>query len=281
MNLFPLIAALLLPSPQPVPVNPKPEPIPPKVVRIVPEKINGKPGKLLVIDAKNAKGDVTWKYDSRVFDKESAEIDGKKLRLVLPPIGDTEQTITIILVSWDDKAYEEVTITIAGTDGPTPPDSTDPIGKLNAKMDALAKAVADAFAKTDKRLTALENIKPIPPPADSFVAALQDAYDKDGKPAVKLAALTAVYRQSGVVVNDPARKKLAEIQTAMHNAASQVLGEPDPSKVTILPNVRRVLAAEFVANIGGKTGDVLTEQARKTITAEFLKAQQGLEKVQP
>lgn len=136
---------------------------------------------------------------------------------------------------------------------------------------------SDAITKT---LDVDNGQGPRPPPIDdSFTKALAAAYVADGKQADKVVQLAAVYKKSGAIVNNPSYTKHKEILDTMHAAIQSALDEPDASKVTILPNIRRVLANEFNAAIGGKTGTVLDATSRALIAAEFLKAQRALEAI--
>lgn len=121
--------------------------------------------------------------------------------------------------------------------------------------------------------------QPPPTPVDAFQKAIQDAYVADGKPANAVANLADLYKKSGTIVNNASLTKFKDILDTMHSAAQIALGEPDQTKVTILPNVRRLIANEFNSVIAGKTGTALTDNDRKTIAAEFLKAQHALEGV--
>lgn len=147
----------------------KPEPEkkqPAPTTRITPEKLSGKPGKLLVIDAKAASGDVIWDFDEKMFDVDSAEVDGKKLRLVMPAMGPQAQVFVVVMFSKDPFVKERVYITLPGTDEPGPVDPTQtPIQQL-MKMVKQIQLDVTSLTKTvksiDDRVTALEKL-PVPP----------------------------------------------------------------------------------------------------------------------
>lgn len=159
-------------------VEPK---VPPKpIAPLVPAKIVGKPGKLVVIDAKAAKGKVSFKYDRKIFDKESAEEVDKRLLLVMPAAMKEAQTFVVVVTSWADELQEDCVITVAGTDSPVIDPSLAPIDKLAAKFDAFAKAQATTNAaiisslnSAMARLDALEKNppKPDPPKPDPVIPA--------------------------------------------------------------------------------------------------------------
>lgn len=266
--------------------NPKPEPITPKVTRITPEKLTGKPGKLLVIDASKAASDVLWLHDDKLAD---VLVEGKRLVIVMPAETKDTQTFAVAMFSKDPFVLEHVTITLPGTDDPTPDDKTTPVSKLSVQVAALTKAVNDGFAAQakslsdlDARVKALEGAKPppVPVPVDAFQKAVQDAYIADGKPAAKIAQLASLYKLSGSIVNDKALTKTGQITAKMHDAAKNLFQEKDDS-MPYLTNVRRVLGAEFASAIHDKTQDVLTDSLRVLIATEFSKAQKALEGVQP
>jgi hypothetical protein len=275
------LAQVVPPDKQPV----KPPVKPPVAKPIVPPTIKAQGGEQVVIDAKGAKGDVVFSYDKKTFDGKHAVQVGKALVLTVPTLKENK-TYTVICTSFDDRTQDETVISVAGSDDPGPIDPPDgsPISKLSAKVDALTKVVTalnTTVAAQDKRLTALEQIKPNPPPGptDPFTATLQAAYIADGRPADKLAKLISIYKLSDPTVNNPLNTTYAMVLAVMHSGAQAYLGEPDPANVTILPNVRRAIAAELKVDIGKGNLAVLDAPGRANISAQFQMVRKALEGV--
>jgi hypothetical protein len=274
---------------EPVGVKPEPKKQPAPSGRITPEKLTGKAGKLLVVDASKATGDVIWDWPETAFDADASLVDGKRLILSMPPATKDTQIFTVTLFSKDPFVKERIVIVLPGSDDPTPPDDPlgTPISKLSAKVDALVKSFNDfaaAQAAFNKSVRAdvdkLMKNPPVPVPVDAFQKAVNDAYALDGKDKANAANLASLY-SLGVksIVYDASLTKIGDVQTKMHTAAQSLFKEN--GEVKVLVNVRRALADEFNRAIGGKTGDPLTDATRKLIAAEFLKAQRALESVGP
>lgn len=230
-----------------------------KKTPIVPTVVQAKGGKLFAIDASKASGMVLFRFDKKSF--PDAIEDGKKLYLVAPKL-DEAASYTVTVISFEDKSVDDVVVSVPG-------DKVTPPVKPPTPVDLTA--ILHRMDKIESRLTALEQIKPIPPPIDPFIASLQAAYEKDGKPAIALTSLTAVYRQSLATVNNTAMMKASDILTAMHTAAQSLIGDQ-------LPTVRRVLGDDANINIG-RTDKVLDATMRATIAAQFLRSQRALEGV--
>lgn len=263
--------------------------VPVKFKTVAPSTV--KAGDHIVIDATTAKGKVEFLYDLNAFPKERATLVGKMLVLSTGVNG----TYTIGVVSYDDGTTEKIVVKVTGglptPPIPDPPTPTDPLEKIAQSVASLQKSF-DAFvlqqtaanAAFDKRLAALEQIKPIPPPpVDPLIASFQTAYIADGKPAASLASLTAIYRQSGTAVNDPNNKTPADIFNQMHKAMAIVLKEPDPAKVTIMVNTRKAIAAELDKSLplGPASIQPLDTATRAAISAQFGRVQKALEGVTP
>ncbi len=118
-----------------------------------------------------------------------------------------------------------------------------------------------------------------PTPTDPYQAAIQSAWERDGKPAL-VSTLASVYKLAQTsTVTDKTLTTPEALRVRMHAAIQAALNEPDPVKVTVLSNVRAAIATDFNASVGLKTQDVLTDANRAAIAAEFLKTQRALEGV--
>lgn len=173
---------------------------------------------------------------------------------------------------------------ITVNEGPNPPPTLGLSDDEKKELATLVAAFPDAGARRASVLLAKAagvdlGALPTPPtPVDAFTKSVQDAWVLDGRNP-KVSSLASLYKASPAIVNDPANTKYKDILDKMHAAAQApvLLGEPDPTKVTVLVNVRRVLANEFNTAIGGKTGTPLDATSRALIVAEFAKAQKALE----
>lgn len=137
-------------------VDPKDHPK--KASSIVPAALKASGGQLVVIDAKSAKGDVSFRWDKVVFENR-ATVDGKKLFLSVPE-SDDERTYSVEMISWDDRLTETTNIVVQGKKipVPVPPDLTP--SDLSKRLDKIDAAIA----AIETRLLYLEKIKPNPPP---------------------------------------------------------------------------------------------------------------------
>ncbi len=238
-----------------------------------------KPGDQLVVDASASAGNVHFDHD---FHAGSFLIDGKKLYASVPAALKDTKVYSVRITYWKEETTEKIDVKVIGTDTPVdpPPPLDGTIASLTKAFNEFAATQTKFNASLDARLKALEGAKPppvpvpVPVPVDAFQAAVQSAWEKDGKSVADIGALAAIYRNSAPVVNNPNYTKVAEVLAAMHAAASSPTIIADR-----LPNVRRVLADEFNKNIGGTTATVLDAPTRAIIQAEFLKAQRALEGV--
>jgi len=122
---------------------------------------------------------------------------------------------------------------------------------------------------------------PVPVPIiDPFQQAIQTAYERDGKSA-KIVLLAAIYRQSATIVDSQDVKTPADIFTSMRKSIGTVLGEPDLTKTTVLPNVRKAIAAELDKSLplGDSSVQPITDATRSLISAQFLRVKSALEGV--
>ncbi len=241
---------------QPIPPDVKPKPPTPIVVpKVAPAKVSPlhpKGGELLVITTDAA--EPYWDVEG-VFAVNTFHIHGKALVVAIPKTEDDKTYLIRCIYAVDGKiTVEKVTVKVPGTNAPVPVDP--PLDGSLASLTAAVNALTKTVNGMDKRITALEQNKPpvpIPVP-DAFQTAIQAAWEKDGKPASvsRLASLykLAIVPGSGVLYTAKFAKE-KELLDYMHSAAQSVLEEPDITKVTVLPNVRRALAAEFNASIGG------------------------------
>lgn len=246
---------------------------------IVPATVQVKGCALFVIDASKATGAVLFRYDKKAFG--SAIEDGKKLYLVAPKV-DEASSYTVTVISFDDKSVDDVVVTVSGDKGPTP--VKPPVDQMKAildRLDKLEKGVGNISANQSTivasqtamiaRLVALEQVKPQPPPTDPFQAAVQVAYEKDGKNADAISKLTSLYKLSGPTVNDPTLTTKKAIHDKMHAAAQLLIADA-------LPNVRRLFGDDDNAVIGKADGPA-DATARALIASQFLKHQKALEGV--
>jgi len=280
-SFFGLIAVLFMfaasASAQPMP------PTPPKVVTPKAKMTPATPkaGDLLVIDASSAAGNVKFYHQ---FPTGTFVVDGKKLVVAVPQAAKNTKLWSIQIVYFREESDEQLSVKILGTDAPTPTPPDGTLASLTVAVNALTKqvtAMQATLSSIDKRVTALEGAKPPPVivPPDAFTAALQAAYVADGKDAANLAKLISLYKLSPSIINDATLTKEGDIVAKMHASAQALFNETD--KVTVLPNVRAALQAEFNKVLGGKTADPLTPALRASIAAEFSKAQAALQGVMP
>jgi hypothetical protein len=137
-------------------VDPKEQPK--KASSIVPAALKAVGGQLVVIDAKSAKGDVSFRWDKVVFENR-ATVDGKKLFLSIPEYDD-ERTYSVEMISWDDRLTETTNIVVQGKKIPIPvPPEPNP-SDLSKRLDKIDASIASI----ETRLIYLEKIKPNPPP---------------------------------------------------------------------------------------------------------------------
>jgi len=137
-------------------VDPKDHPK--KASSIVPATLKASGGQLVVIDAKSAKGDVSFRWDKAVFENR-ATVDGKKLFLSIPEYDD-DKAYHIGVISWDDKSDETVTISVQGKKLPIPKPPTPKPEDISVRLDK----IESSLASIETRLIYLEKIKPNPPP---------------------------------------------------------------------------------------------------------------------
>lgn len=146
-----LVAVLIASTASTQVVVPPPTPIK-KPTTIVPAKIETKGGKLVVVDASRAKGDVLFDWDHAL---DSAMVDGKKLFISVPK-ADEPRTYSVTVISWDDRTRDVVKIEAAGDRTPVvDPPTNDP--------------VLQRLDKIEKRLSALEQAKPPGPEVTTIV----------------------------------------------------------------------------------------------------------------
>lgn len=289
MCIFAIIAAVVFAQPL---LGQMPPPAPKPIVRPIPSTLAAKAGKLVSIPVDGDFDVVSFVYSHKDFPPDQAIIAPRQLTLVTGTNGIYSVTVVTVKDKADKQSLVTITITGGVDPGPTPPppEPDQSIATLTAAVKALTAVVtkqgvdnAASFAKMDTRLTALEQIKPNPPPTDPLIASLQAAYVADGKPAAQLVKLANIYQLSATITGNPANTTPSAIFAVNHKAIEGSLKEPTPNVLTILTSTRRAIGAEMdkYLPLAAASTVPLTDATRANIDAQFQRIAKALQGVQP